>query len=62
MYIQYDPDKHRGLPLFELLSRETDDGIETALVLTNVDLDMAAQTPHWYYVVKVKDRESDANT
>lgn len=53
MLVDYDPEKHRGLPLFELQSEEGESGsIVTRAVPTSISHEIAARMP-WYYMVEV---------
>jgi hypothetical protein len=54
-YIQYEPKKHKGLPLYEIQSKEIgEDIIATVAVKTETSHELAAQMP-FYYLVKKSD-------
>lgn len=46
-YVDYDPKRHKGLPLFERIFNEDGDIL---YVLVQIGEVLAAKTP-WYYVV-----------
>lgn len=56
MLVDYDPEKHRGLPLFEVQTRKKGDDILSVMVRSDVSHDVAAKTP-WYYMVEVSKAE-----
>ena len=56
MYIDFDPEKHRGKKLFEVQTVEGDDTLDTVVVPSDTPFDQAAQTP-WYYVVDAEDSD-----
>jgi len=57
MLQDFDPEKHKGLPLLELITVESESqpGVfETVTRPAEVDFETASLTP-WYYVVEVED-------
>ena len=53
-YIQYDPVKHKGLPLYEIQSETLGDIIATVAVKSTAIHEIAARMP-WYYLVDEDD-------
>jgi hypothetical protein len=53
-FIQYNPKKHKGLPLYEIQSEEKGPFIASVVVKSDVTHEIAAQIP-WYYIVKKED-------
>lgn len=49
-YVDYDPEQHKGLPLFERVI----EGEDMRYVPADVSEEVAARTS-WYYVVEEKD-------
>ena len=50
-FIQYNPNKHKGVPLYEVQSERTGDFIAAVIVKSDVTHEIAALIP-WYYLVK----------
>lgn len=54
-YVSYEPQKHKGLPLYEIQSKEMGEGnIASVAVPTDISHELAAQMP-FYYMVKSSD-------
>lgn len=55
--VDYDPEKHKGLPLYEVVTVKVDDLIGTTYRPADVPEEVAAKIP-WYYVVEVEEEEA----
>ena len=57
MYEAFDPKKHKGKKLLELISETKDDIVASSFRPTDIDFETASETP-WYYFVEVEDVDS----
>jgi hypothetical protein len=58
--VDYDPEKHKGLPLYEVVTVKVEgdpDLIGTTYRPAKVPEEVAAKIP-WYYVVEVEEEEA----
>jgi hypothetical protein len=56
VFVDYNPEKHKGLPLYEIQSEERGGDRISRLVKTSVSHEVAAKVP-WYYMVEVSEED-----